>query len=79
MIELFLAGNHEQALEIHMSLDPLFKALPPRGGVNPIPALKAAIEMTGIPVGPPRLPMLESSMEHKKTLRKHLRRLGVLS
>jgi len=78
MIELFLAGKHEQAREIHMSLDPLFKALPPPGGVNPIPALKAAVEMTGIPVGPPRLPLLESSAEHKKILRKHLERVGVL-
>jgi len=79
MIELFLAGRHEQAREIHMSLDPLFKALPPSRGVNPIPALKAAIEMVGIPVGPPRLPLLESSTEHKKTVRRHLERLGVLS
>jgi len=78
MIELFLAGKVEAAEKLHKALDPLFKSLSPFGGVNPIPGLKAALELIGIPVGPPRLPLVESTEEEKGMIRKQLVRLGVV-
>lgn len=78
MIELFLAGKVKEAEKIHQDLDPLFKSWSPIGGVNPIPGLKAAIEFMGIQVGPPRLPLVESTKEEKELIKKQLLRLGVI-
>ena len=78
MIEAFLAGDIKKAEEIHKALDPLFKSLAPDGGVNPIPALRAAIEMMGIPVGPPRLPLVESTNAEKARVKAQLVRLKVI-
>jgi 4-hydroxy-tetrahydrodipicolinate synthase len=78
MIELFLAGEVKEAERIHKALDPLFKSLCPIGEVNPIPGLKAAIEFIGIPVGPPRLPLVESTQEEKEMIWEQLRRLHVV-
>ena len=78
MIELFLAGKVKEAEKIHRALDPFFRSLGPVGGVNPIPGLKAAIEFMGIPVGPPRLPLVESIKEEKESIKKQLLRLGVI-
>ena len=79
MIDLFLDGKWEEALSIHRDLDPFFKALVPPGGVNPIPGLKAAMEIAGLPAGPPRLPLAECSQEHKDLIREHLTRLEILA
>lgn len=78
MIELFLSGKVKEAEKIHKELDPLFKSWSPIGGVNPIPGLKAAIEFMGIPVGPPRLPLIESTKEEKESIRKGLNRLAII-
>jgi 4-hydroxy-tetrahydrodipicolinate synthase len=78
MIELFLAGKIKEAEKIHKALDAFFKAFTPTGGVNPIPALRAAIELTGVRVGPPRLPLAESTEEEKERVRKQLVNLGVI-
>lgn len=78
MIEFFLAGNMKKAQEIHKALDPLFKSWTPDGGVNPIPAVRSSIEMMGIPVGPPRLPLVESTPAEKARIRAQLVRLGVI-
>jgi len=55
MIDAFLAGRHADALAQHEQLLPLCKAL--FATTNPIP-VKAALELTGWPVGAPRLPLL---------------------
>ena len=78
MIELFLAGKVKEAEKIHRALDPFFRSLGPVGGVNPIPGLKVAIELMGIPVGPPRLPLVESTKDEKELIKKQLMRLGVI-
>jgi len=78
MIELFLAGKVKEAEKIHQALDPFFKSLGPVGGVNPIPGLKAAIEFMGIPVGPPRLPLVESTKEEKESIKRHLIQLSII-
>ena len=61
MIDAFLAGRHADALAQHEQLLPLCKAL--FATTNPIP-VKAALELSGWPVGAPRLPLLplEASM-----------------
>jgi 4-hydroxy-tetrahydrodipicolinate synthase len=78
MMELFLSGKNGQALQIHLTLDPFFKALCPNGRVNPIPVLKAALEIAGHPVGPARLPLDTATAEERKQIREHLVRLGVI-
>ncbi|HUZ47818.1 MAG TPA: 4-hydroxy-tetrahydrodipicolinate synthase [Terriglobia bacterium] len=78
MIELFLEGKIKEAEKIHKALDAFFKSFVPTGGVNPIPALRAAIELAGVRVGPPRLPLAESTEEEKERVRKQLVNLGVI-
>ena len=55
MIEAYLNGQGALALSYHEQLHPLFKAL--FVPTNPIP-VKAALELSGWPVGSPRLPLL---------------------
>ena len=55
MIEAYFNGEGAAALSHHEQLQPLFKAL--FATTNPIP-VKAALELSGFPVGPPRLPLL---------------------
>ena len=55
MIEAYLAGRNAVALAHHEQLLPLFKAL--FSTTNPIP-IKAALELSGWPVGAPRLPLI---------------------
>ena len=78
MINLFLDGKVAEARDIHMAIDPLFKAFCPNGRVNPMPVLRAAVELTGLPIGSGRLPLDEATPEEKENIKKHLVRLGVL-
>ncbi len=78
MINRFLAGDLQGALEIHMSLDPLFKAFCSNGRINPIPLWKAAMNLCGLKVGPPRLPLTPATSEEIEIMREHLLRLGIL-
>lgn len=55
MVTSFLAGDHAAALVLHEQLLPLCRAL--FCTTNPIP-VKAALELTGWPVGAPRPPLL---------------------
>ncbi|MFM9046402.1 MAG: 4-hydroxy-tetrahydrodipicolinate synthase [Cyanobium sp.] len=55
MIQAFMAGRNREALDYHDKLLPLFKVL--FCTTNPIP-VKAALELSGWPVGAPRLPLL---------------------
>ena len=55
MIEAHLSGQNAVALAHHEQLLPLFKAL--FATTNPIP-VKAALELSGWPVGAPRLPLI---------------------
>jgi 4-hydroxy-tetrahydrodipicolinate synthase len=78
MMELFLSGENGKALQIHLALDPFFKALCPNRRVNPIPVLKAAMEIAGHPVGPPRLPLDTATEQERAQIREHLVRLEVV-
>jgi len=78
MINLFLSGQNEKAREIHFELDPFFKSLAPNDRINPIPVLKAALEIAGFPVGPPRLPLFEATIAERKMIENELKRLNVI-
>lgn len=78
MIERFLSGNVLGALEIHAQLDPLFKAFGSNGRINPIPLWKAAMDLCGLEVGPPRLPLEPATPDEIELIRGHLIRLGLI-
>lgn len=61
-----------------MAIYPFFKAFCPNGRVNPIPVLKAAVEIAGRPVGPPFLPLDTDTAEEREQIKKHLIRLKVI-
>jgi 4-hydroxy-tetrahydrodipicolinate synthase len=65
MIEAFLGGRQAEALALHELLVPLCRAL--FCTTNPIP-VKAALELSGWPVGAPRLPLLSASDAVKQRL-----------
>ncbi len=65
MIKCFEMGNHQNALEIHEKLQPLFKAL--FMTTNPIP-IKAALEFSGWSVGSPRSPLTPLNKNMKERL-----------
>ncbi len=69
MIEAYLSGNGALALDYHEQLQPLFKAL--FVTTNPIP-VKAALELNGWPVGPPRKPLIRLTPQMKDELSKIL-------
>lgn len=78
MINAFLAGDVEGAREIHMQLDPLFKAFCSNGRINGIPLWKAAINLCGVNVGCPRLPLEPATVDEIEIMRTHLVRLGLI-
>ena len=65
MIESFLNGDANAALNIHEKLQPLFKGL--FMTTNPIP-VKAALKLTGWEVGSPRSPLTSLNLEMKDKL-----------
>lgn len=78
MINRFLAGDLAGARKIHMALDPLFKDFCQNGRTNGIPIWKAAMNLCGMKVGPPRLPLAPATAQEIGVMRKHLVRLGLL-
>jgi 4-hydroxy-tetrahydrodipicolinate synthase len=65
MVKAFLAGDVAGALALHEQLLPLCKAL--FCTTNPIP-VKAALELSGWPVGAPRLPLLSAEPDVRMRL-----------
>ena len=65
MIDAYFSGNGALALAQHEQLQPLFKAL--FATTNPIP-VKAALELSGWSVGPPRSPLIPLNPEMKSEL-----------
>jgi 4-hydroxy-tetrahydrodipicolinate synthase len=72
MIEAFLGGRHAEALAQHERLLPLCKAL--FATTNPIP-VKAALELSGWPVGAPRLPLIPLDAAMRESLAQALNAL----
>jgi len=79
MIDKFLAGDVVGARKIHLALDPLFKDFCQNGRTNGIPIWKAAMNLCGLKVGPPRLPLAPATEAETEVMRAHLVRLGILN
>ena len=75
MVSAFHAGDVKKAETLHNRLMPLFNVL--FITANPTP-VKAALEMIGLPVGIPRLPLIEATGSEKEQIRKVLRELGLI-
>ena len=69
MCDLVFSGDVSAARKIHEELTPLFNALFITS--NPIP-VKTALELVGLPVGPPRLPLVPATSEERERIRKAL-------
>jgi 4-hydroxy-tetrahydrodipicolinate synthase len=75
MVELTVAGDAAAARKIHDELMPLYRGLFIVS--NPIP-LKAALEMAGRPVGPPRLPLVPATDDERARIRQAMIDAGVI-
>lgn len=75
MIEAYVQGATAQAAAWHRRLMPLFKGL--FMVTNPV-LTKAALELTGFPVGPLRLPLVAATAEQREALRAALAEVGLL-
>jgi 4-hydroxy-tetrahydrodipicolinate synthase len=75
MIAAFHAGDVKKAEALHNRLMPLFNVL--FITANPTP-VKAALAMIGLPVGIPRLPLIEATGEEKARIREVLKELGIV-
>jgi 4-hydroxy-tetrahydrodipicolinate synthase len=73
MVELAKSGDVTSAWKIHARLLPLFNGLFITS--NPIP-VKAALEIAGRPVGPPRLPLVEATPEERTRIEQAMREVG---
>ncbi len=73
MVASFLSGDVARSREIQFKLNPLVNAL--FSEVNPIP-VKMALNMIGISVGLPRMPLCEMSADKAAVLKRELMALG---
>jgi 4-hydroxy-tetrahydrodipicolinate synthase len=76
MIRAFEQGRAADAARLHLRLFPLFKGL--FIAPNPVP-LKAALALSGFPVGGPRLPLVEATSGEIAHLREVLRETSGLA
>lgn len=74
MIRAYKEGRVDEARSIHLKLWPLFKVL--FIASNPTP-VKAALRLTGFPVGPLRPPLCDPSERETDQIRKVLNDLGI--
>jgi 4-hydroxy-tetrahydrodipicolinate synthase len=74
MIDAFLQGRIEDALEIHLKLMPLFKAM--FLTTNPVP-VKRALEYVGFETGPLRLPLVDLTEAEAQRIKDVLFKLGL--
>lgn len=75
MMNAYWAGDPETARRINAELLGVFDAM--NITANPIP-IKAAMELTGHPAGPPRLPLVEATPDEVATIREALRSAGMV-
>jgi 4-hydroxy-tetrahydrodipicolinate synthase len=75
LADQLLAGNLEEARELHFRLLPLFKNLFIE--TNPIP-VKTAVRLMGKPAGPFRLPLCDMDPSNMEVLKRTLADLGVI-
>lgn len=75
MVNAFRSGNVVLAAKLHRELFPLMKGM--FIATNPVP-VKAALNLLGFNVGPPRLPLVEATEPEKETLRGLLKQAGLM-
>jgi 4-hydroxy-tetrahydrodipicolinate synthase len=75
MINAYASGNVTLAAKIHRELFPVIKAM--FITTNPVP-VKAALNLRGMNVGAPRLPLVEVTAEEKEKISQILRDAGLL-
>ncbi|MDI6709383.1 MAG: 4-hydroxy-tetrahydrodipicolinate synthase [Thermoanaerobacterales bacterium] len=75
MVNAFRSGNVVLAAKLHRELFPLMKGM--FIATNPVP-VKAALNLLGFNVGPPRLPLVEAAEQEKEILRGLLKEAGLM-
>jgi 4-hydroxy-tetrahydrodipicolinate synthase len=78
MIAAWFDGDNGKASQLYFRLAPFFAALNQNGRINPIPILRAAIEIaSGIPIGPPRSPQLAAAAQERAVITGILEKLNL--
>ena len=72
LYESWMRRDEERARELHFKLMPLFNL-----GTSPV-VCKAALDILGHPVGPPRKPLMPITKNNKKKLKYILTDLGLI-
>jgi 4-hydroxy-tetrahydrodipicolinate synthase len=75
LTDLVLSGDIPAARKVHEELSPLFNAL--FITTNPIP-VKTALDVLGLPAGPPRLPLVPATRDERARIEKALSDAGLL-
>jgi 4-hydroxy-tetrahydrodipicolinate synthase len=75
LTDLVQSGDIPAARKVHEELSPLFNAL--FITTNPIP-VKTALEILGLPAGPPRLPLVPATRDERARIERALADAGVL-
>lgn len=77
MIRAFREGNHSEAFRLHARMLPIVRACFQPSTPSPVP-LKAALNMLGLNVGPPRLPLVEANDREREVVQSALAHYGLL-
>jgi 4-hydroxy-tetrahydrodipicolinate synthase len=75
LTDLVLTGDIPAARKVHEELSPLFNAL--FITTNPIP-VKTALDILGLPAGPPRLPLVPATREERARIERALSDAGLV-
>lgn len=78
LIDSIHSSDLERAQKINEKIFPLFEAFYQNGRVNPIPLVKAGIELAGFDVGPPRSPLSPATPSEVRNLRKVMKERNYL-
>lgn len=75
MIDFYLQGRHDEALQLQLDMKPLIDAL--FCEVNPIP-VKKALELMGMPVGSLRAPLYDMEEQNVERLKREMKALHLI-
>jgi 4-hydroxy-tetrahydrodipicolinate synthase len=78
MIEIFLAGEIEEAAKMQQAFLPLFRSLSAGGRTNPVCLLKDAMRMIGYNAGIPRLPLMPGTEQEIAEVKKIMKALNIV-
>jgi 4-hydroxy-tetrahydrodipicolinate synthase len=78
MIEIFLAGEIEEAAKMQQAFLPLFRSLSLGGRTNPVCLLKDAMKMIGYNAGIPRLPLMPGTEQEVAEVKKVMKALNIV-